>query len=110
MKRRSFGQDEWEEGLSRIEEREKKNGQEGERERANSARGERGTETQGGVIRRKERENDGERPYFSGPCLEHIHVCIHASVRPHPRERKRISRGASVACVYKEGTHTHIHI
>lgn len=91
----------------RERERESKDGQEGEREGEQGERQGRNRDTRG-VTRRKERENDGERPYFSGPCLEHIHVCIHASVRPHPREHKRISPRCicSPVCIRK----AHIHI
>lgn len=85
MKRRSFGQDEWEEGhtagrreIERERESERKNGA-GRGERVNEARGGRNRETRG-VMRREADEGTERRRGPTSP--------VHASsmyVHPHAR-------------------------
>lgn len=74
----------------------------------NEARGGRNRETRG-VMRREERGDGGtERPYFCGPCLEHVRASARTSVRSRSRQHKRTSRDAFVAsCITKAWTYTH---
>lgn len=79
--------------------------------RGGGERGERGgrnRETRGAMRRKERGDREAERPYFSGPCLEHVRTSARTSVRSRPCQHKRISRSTSVAsCIRKARTHTH---